>query len=522
MFSLAQISATIPATSRRSVGWCGIAAALLVGGRPLLAHAGGGRLELIVIDADTRQPLPCRIQLRNEAGKPTVVRSQPWWHDHFVCDGRVQLDLRRGGYSFDIERGPEYARVRGHFQIVDFADDRKEVELKRHVDMAAEGWWSGDLDVERPARLLPQLLAAEDLHLIHAVTWGANRPTSAPERTATGKVKPLSPSCFIESDAGRDARTGGPLLLFGLPPTTPLAQPPLLDAIELGQQDTAWLDAARPDAWDLPLWLAHDAIDSIQVLHSGLPRAENQSSAHSSPSHLRTRPVPSHLRGPSAAALWSQEIYFHVLNCGFRLPPTAGSGSGRSSHPAGAHRTYAYVGEELQPARWWEAIRAGQVTLSSGPLLRPLVAGKLPGYVFTAPAGGELSLDVALRLSTRATIPYVEIVQNGQVAQAVPLEALIRDGSLPTLTFRESGWFLLRAASEEAGTEQWGLTAPYYVELGDVRHRISRESVEFFRTWLDERRRAEAAALAQEPRLRELYEQAQAFWDARLAQANAD
>ena len=33
----------------------------------------------------------------------------------------------------------------------DFSDDTKVVDLKRFVDMAADGWWSGDLDVERPA-----------------------------------------------------------------------------------------------------------------------------------------------------------------------------------------------------------------------------------------------------------------------------------------------------------------------------------------------------------------------------------
>ena len=32
-------------------------------------------------------------------------------------------------------------------------------------------------------------------------------------------------------------------------------------------------------------------------------------------------------------AEWSQEIYFRLLDCGLRIPPTAGSGSGLSPTP---------------------------------------------------------------------------------------------------------------------------------------------------------------------------------------------
>ena len=37
--------------------------------------------------------------------------------------------------------------------------------------MAADGWWSGDLDVRRPARDIELLMAAEDLHVAEVITW---------------------------------------------------------------------------------------------------------------------------------------------------------------------------------------------------------------------------------------------------------------------------------------------------------------------------------------------------------------
>ena len=33
-------------------------------------------------------------------------------------------------------------------------------------------------------------------------------------------------------------------------------------------------------------------------------------------------------------------MYYHVLNCGLRIPPVAGSGSGTNDNPVGTNRVY--------------------------------------------------------------------------------------------------------------------------------------------------------------------------------------
>ena len=96
---------------------------------PLLA--AGGKLELIVVDAETGQPVPCRIHLKNAAGKPQRVRGLPFFQDHFVFPGKVTLRLPRGTYTFELERGKEYPVQTGHFVINDHADDTKRVEMRR-------------------------------------------------------------------------------------------------------------------------------------------------------------------------------------------------------------------------------------------------------------------------------------------------------------------------------------------------------------------------------------------------------
>ena len=127
-----------------------LAAGLLVAAADVALAGPGGTLRLEVIDGQTRQPVACRMHLTNAAGKPLKAPRVPFWHDHFVFDGTVSLKLPKGEYDFVIERGLEYMTRSGHFTMKDFSKDSLTVELQRFADMAAEGWWSGDLDVARP------------------------------------------------------------------------------------------------------------------------------------------------------------------------------------------------------------------------------------------------------------------------------------------------------------------------------------------------------------------------------------
>ena len=111
-----------------------------------------GNLELIVTDEATGQPIACRVHLQNAAGLAKKVLKMPFWNDHFVCPGKVVLKLPKGQYTFVIERGPEYVDCAGYFTIEGFASDSKAVTLKRTANMAAEGWWSGDLRLYRPVK----------------------------------------------------------------------------------------------------------------------------------------------------------------------------------------------------------------------------------------------------------------------------------------------------------------------------------------------------------------------------------
>ena len=73
--------------------------------------------------------------------------------------------------------------------------------------MAADGWWSGDLDVRRPVRDIELLMEADDLHVAEVITWRNDkeplgRPTA---ETAAGAFRRQS---LLPPDGRRVARAG--------------------------------------------------------------------------------------------------------------------------------------------------------------------------------------------------------------------------------------------------------------------------------------------------------------------------
>ncbi|HUR55801.1 MAG TPA: hypothetical protein VMZ71_16810, partial [Gemmataceae bacterium] len=125
--------------------------------------------------------------------------------------------------------------------------------------------------------------------------------------------------------------------------------------------------------------------------------------------------VAERLPAPLGNGYWTQEIYYHLLDCGLRTPPSAGSASGVLPNPVGYNRVYVHVGKELTWEKWWEGLRAGRSFVSNGPLLRVKADGELPGHVFTATEGQGVKVEIKAELTTRDKIRFLEVIKNGEV-----------------------------------------------------------------------------------------------------------
>ncbi len=483
-----------------------------------------GILTVNVLDEKTHEPMAVRMELRDARGRP--VRVQPEGAvvaaDGIYFDGSATFELRRGAYKFLVEAGPEFMTRPGEFTIEPRAEDATEVLVGRRVDMRAEGWWAGDLDVQLPLADLPLMMRARDVAFAPVTAAINDRGRCVTPKIGAADDAPPSGLQMFGPWAALDQRRGGGMLLLGAEPPVDVcrwnADESSLSVAAAAREAGALVVARSSTAWDLPLWVAAGKLDAVQIIG---PRSTGRVADGERPA-----PDPRLFPGREGAGRYGEAIYHHLLNCGLRLPPAAGSGAGaavgrRDAPPTiGTNRVYVHCGETCTREAWLDGLRAGRVTVTNGPLLRTRVQGEPPGHVFALSAGEHAEFQIALDLAfySDTQVEYLEIVQNGVAIHQVRLDELAQQaGKLPPVSFDSSGWFLVRAVTNHPDFYQFATTGPYYVEANDE-PRVSRRSVQYFLDWLDDaaEKLAGNAAVAAE------FDAARPFWENIAARANAE
>jgi hypothetical protein len=451
-----------------------------------------GSLHLRIVEPDQGDrvaAVPARVHLADAKGRPVRAPGLPFFRDHFNCAGDVRLDLPPGRYSYTIERGPEYRRASGTVDLAGGESREQEVRLERIVDLAALGWYSGDLHVHRTLEDMPLLLRSEDLHVAPVLTvWNAKRNLWADRPLPERLRLEVEPTRVYHVLACEDERRGGALLYFNL--TRPLNfaadQPedpsPVVHLREALEQAGAWVDVEKPFWWDMPTWVATGKVRSIGLANNHMCRSTMyKGEAWGRPRDAREFPT---LRGNG---FYSQSLYYRLLNCGLRLPPSAGSASGVLPNPVGYNRVYVHVNGPFAYDAWWKNLGEGRSFVTNGPLLLAEANGERPGAVFRSPSGEPVTIALDVRLLGDDPIETLEIIRDGAVVERLPGAGLTERVRPRTLTFDRSGWLIVRAIAAVPETFRFASTAPFYVEVGSNPNRVHRDDVAFFLRWIDER-----------------------------------
>lgn len=187
------------------------------------------------------------------------------------------------------------------------------------------------------------------------------------------------------------------------------------------------------------------------------------------------------------------EVWYRLLNCGFRLPTASGTdfmGNYASLRgPVGLNRVYAEVPwGPLKIEPWLAAIKAGRTFATNGPLLYFSLGGQ--------GIGGEVRLakkqevHFSAELFSMVPVDHLQIVCNGKVTRDLALESdrtsAHVDGSIP---LEASGWCVLRAFSDKAeypilDLYPYATTSPVYVSLAGAPVRNAADAA-YFGAWVD-------------------------------------
>src|SRR5204862_1084447 len=81
-------------------------------------------------------------------------------------------------------------------------------------------------------------------------------------------------------------------------------------------------------------------------------------------------------------------LYYLLLNCGYRLRPTAGTASGVHPVPLGFGRVYVHVGKDFSYGAWVKGLNEGRSFVTTGPMLLAELNGREPGEVFRPSGDG--------------------------------------------------------------------------------------------------------------------------------------
>jgi hypothetical protein len=485
------------------------------------------RLRIVERNADGIAPVPARVHLADAKGEPVLASGLPAWRDHFNCDGDVRLELPPGRYTYTIERGPEYRRASGAFTLSAGEVREHEVTLRRLIDLASLGWYSGETHVHRALDDLPLLLRSEDLHVAPVLTvWNKNNHW---------KDRPLPAQLLIQAGPDRayhvlaceDERRGGALLYFNLGRPLELGgdgpefPSPVVHLREAIEQSGAWVDVEKPFWWDMPTWVATGKVRSIGLANNHMCRSSmSEDEAWGRPRDIGELPPP---RGNG---FYSQALYYRLLNCGLRIPPSAGSASGVLPNPVGYNRAYVHLNGPFSYEAWWRGLGEGQSFVTNGPILLVAADGRHPGAVIRSPGGEPRRVSLEIQVLSDDPLEAVEVIRDGVVVERVAGKHLAERVKPRPLVFESSGWFLVRAIAEVPGTFRFASTGPFYVEVGESPVKVHRDDVAFFLRWIDERIAAlqidQQGALGDPARKEEVlrpHREARQFFERRLREA---
>ncbi len=416
-----------------------------------------------IVDAATGQIVASRLYIQNSASEwffaessssngAAVRYAKTNWANPLSVEVHTTLSahpfrigLPPGDYTFTAERGKEFRPLQKTV-TVGTTPVTLTFQLQHWVSMAERGWFSGDGHVHRSLAELPTLVLAEDLNVALPQTYWAIEGFTAPLQSAkNGKTE--IPTGVIRADAthviwprnteyeiyrfGEKINNLGGVFILNHRESFTLGAPPMRPVAEQAHRHGALLDMDKHDwAWSFML-VPVMKIDLFELANNHMWRAEFGLTNFN-------QPAPAYMKLPNDGKSGSErdwidygfQSYYTLLDCDFRLRPTAGCASGVHPVPLGFGRVYVHCPRGFSYDDWIQGLDEGRSFVTTGPMLLTKINGDWPGGKFQLKSGETKTVKVSGTVLSEQPVREVELIVNGQIAERIAVnQKLNRDGA---------------------------------------------------------------------------------------------
>ncbi len=471
-----------------------------------------------ITDAATGKPVAARLYLRNDTdGKWHFPKSVPPFGSAVRYEKRSGFntnatefhttlsahqwvaELPPGSYTAVVERGKEYLPLTNRFTVAGKPVEVK-LPLKRWVNMAERGWFSGDAHNHRAPAELESAMLAEDVNVaLPMIDWTTvdTMPPSLSDKNMKGSfgAKPVvvDPThvWFPRNTeyeifrSGGKAHTLGALLIVGHKERFDIPVFPLKRVSERAHAEGGLIDLEKHNwPWSVAIVPVLKP-DLFELANNHHWRVEFgvRNWAVPAPKWMK---LPGNGTGTDTELAWTHygfETYYALLNCGFRLKPTAGTANGVHPVPLGFSRVYVHCEGGFSYEKWMKGLGEGRSFVTTGPMALAKINGQLPGATLKFRAPTKVAREIEY-LGRSGKVVY-EIVVNGTVPRngVHTINNAVDTGGKTTdpLELTESGWVAIRCfQTQPDGRVRFAHTAPWWVEIEGKPLRPRREQADWF------------------------------------------
>ncbi len=457
-----------------------------------------------IISAESGLPVAATVSVTSGKGLDVSLDGE---HEHvyylgkkrWYVDGTFNVTTEEDSLYIEIRHGLETYPVNELVYLSDAVSKVNEFKLKRWIDMAEMGYYSGDTHVHFLETSSAHLqMRAEDLHVVNLLTSDFTYDIEK----FTGKLDKVSTQDHLVY-VGQEIRDWqmGHICLLGLKkiiqPYAPfggqlnfmgsnnphLLLSPRLKEARVQKATSVWAHFSNLPGLESAIAIPLGLIDALELM------------TYDDPIKLPSHWTPWDYSGMSQiefTVMRGMDLYYQYLNAGFRLPLTAGSDKMGDEIPVGSNRHYVYLKGDATYDNWIEGLKSGQGFISNGPMLTFGVDDHLSGE--TIPFEGEKTVKVHVEARSLHPFGRLEIIVNGNVVAWEILPDYYTKREIYSLdletdvTLSESAWIAGRVTSQNTpGILPRNLTVfahsnPVYF-LQNEKTVLVEKSVEYLKTY---------------------------------------